>query len=564
MRSLKGKFRYWGTLPIYFILIGYILYPLFKVFVEGFTDEAGHFSLQYYAKFFDINHPSNIEALLTSLGLALGSVLLAAAIGIPLAFLLTKYKFPGSGFISKLIILPMVFPPLISVLAYDFLYGEAGFIPRGLQDLFHLSQPPFYLNGIGGILVIHAYTMFIYFYLMTSSSLNKIDTSVEDAARNLGGTFWFRFRKVTFPLIMPGIVGASLLVFMNAMSSFSAPFLLGGSHRFLSLQIYISKLNGNMKMASTQSSILAFICIIFLLAIRAFSQKREYKMVGKGVSSATREIKNKLGKWGAMIISIFVLIVLSLPQITLFIISLVPEGTWTYQTFPPEYSIGNYFKIFENPRILNAIKNSLLMSSIATIGVIIIGSLVAYFLSKKNFRTKWLMEILAMLPWALPGTIIAINLIISFNRPTIFSFGSILVGTYMILPIAYTIRNIPLLTRSVYAMFEQLDNSMEEAGRNLGGNWLYVFRRVIFPNILPGIISGGLLTLVGTLGEFTSSIMLYTYHNKPMSIEILDQMQNFDFGTAAALGMLQIALMAIVLIITGKFTGSKGRAALYL
>ncbi len=139
------------------------------------------------------------------------------------------------------------------------------------------------------------------------------------------------------------------------------------------------------------------------------------------------------------------------------------------------------------------------MSSIATLVAVIIGSLVAYFLSKKDFKSRWAMEILAMLPWALPGTIIAINLIITFNRPTFLTGGQILVGTYFILPIAYMIRNIPLLVRSTFAVFEQLDESLEEAGRNLGGNWFYVFRRVIFPNILPGIISGALLTLVANI-----------------------------------------------------------------
>lgn len=559
----RERFRYWGAIPLLAILIGYILYPMLRVFGESLTDNAGNFTLANYMTFFDPQHPSNIEALLTSLSLAFASVFVAALVGVPLAFLLTKYRFPGSRIISSLIVIPMVFPPLISVLAYVFLYGEAGFIPRGLQELFNLSNPPFYLKGMGGILVIHAYTMFIYFYMLTSSSLRKIDSSIDEAARNLGGKFWYRFRKITFPLITPGLVGASLLVFMIAMASFSAPFLLGGKNRFLSLQIYLSKLNGNMKMAATQATILALICFLFLILIRYFSQKREYKMISKGVSSSTSDIKSRLGKWGAMTISIIVLIVLSLPQITLFIISLVPIGTWTYQTFPPEYSFVNYVELFSNPRLLNSIKNSLIMSSIATLGAVIIGSLVAYFLSKKNFKARWAMEILAMLPWALPGTIIAINLIITFNQPSFLTAGQILVGTYFILPLAYMIRNIPLLVRSTYAVFEQLDESLEEAGRNLGGSWLYVFRRVIFPNILPGIISGALLTLVANIGEFTSSVMLYTYHNKPMSMEILDQMQRFNFGAAAALGILQVVLMATVMLITNRFLGNRQGTAIY-
>lgn len=547
----------WKTLPLFVFLVGYILYPLIRTFIESFYTNQGELSLANYRAFFNLERPANLEALFTSIGLAAASVVAAAAIGIPLAFLFTKFEFPGSRIFSRLVVIPMVFPPLISVLAYIFLYGEAGMVPKGLQDLFGLAKPPFVLKGLPGILIIHAYTQFIYFYTMTSAAISKVDASIDEAARNLGGGFWFRMRKITLPLLTPGLVGASLLVFMIAINSFSAPYLLGGSYRFLSMQVYVSKMNGNMAMAATQASILAMISIIFLLLIRWYSQQRQYKMVGKGVSVHVTEIRNPWARYIAMIISIVALVVLSLPQVTLFLISLVPNGTWTTQTFPPVYSWVNYKGLLRNPRLATAVKNSLTMSSIATLGALVLGSIIAYFLSKKEFKTRWAMEVLTMLPWALPGTIIAINLIIAFNQPTWLTLNHILVGTYWILPLAYLVKIVPLITRSVFAVFEQLDESLEEAGRNLGGKWFYVFRRIIFPNILPGIASGALLALVSTIGEFTSSIMLYTYSNKPMSMEILDQMQNFNYGPAAAMGTIQVVLIAAVLIITGRLFGGE-------
>ncbi len=545
----------WKTLPLFIILFGYILYPLIRTFVESFYDNKGVFTLNNYRTFFNPARPANIEALFTSLGLAAASVAVAAAVGVPLAFLFTKYEFPGRRIFSKLVVIPMVFPPMVSVLAYLFLYGEAGMIPRGLRDLLGLQRVPFYISGIPGILVIHGYTQFIYFYMLTSSAITKIDGSIEEAARNLGGSFWFRFRKVILPLLTPGLVGASLLVFMIALNSFSAPYLMGGNHRFLSMQVYVSKMNGNMPMAATQATILASFCILFLFLIRWYSQQREYKMVGKGVGVHTTEIRNPWMRYIAMILSIVALIILSLPQFALFLISFVPSGTWTTQTFPPVYSWDNYIGLLRNPRLATALKNSLTMSAMATGVAVLLGSIIAYCLSKKNFKLRWLMEIMTMLPWALPGTIIAINLIFAFNQPSIFTFRRILVGTYWILPLAYVVKIVPMITRSVFAVFEQLDDSLEEAGRNLGGTWLYVFRRIIWPNILPGIMSGALLALVSTIGEFTSSIMLYTFSNKPMAIEILDQMQNFNYGAAAAMGTIQVLLIAIVLIGTGQLFG---------
>lgn len=555
----------WKALPLFVILFGYVFYPLMRTFAESFYNAKGVFSLENYRTFFDPQRPANIEALLTSLGLGVASVLISALVGVPLAFLFTKFEFPGRSLFSKLVVIPMVFPPMVSVLTYIFLYGEAGMIPKGLQDLFGLSKVPFFISGLSGILVIHAYTQFIYFYTMTSSALRKIDASVDEAARNLGGGFWFRFRKITLPLLTPGLVGASLLVFMIAINSFSAPYLLGGNYRFLSMQVYISKMNGKMPMAATQATILASFCILVLFLIRWFSQLREYKMVGKGVSVHTTEIKNPWTKYIAMVVSIIALVILSLPQITLFVVSLVPSGTWTTQTFPPVYSWVNYKGLLNNPRLATAVRNSLTMSAIATGVSILLGSTIAYFLSKKEFKLRWAMEILTMLPWALPGTIIAINLIVAFNKPTLLTFNRILVGTYWILPVAYVVKIVPLITRSVFAVFEQLDDSLEEAGRNLGGKWLYVFRRIIWPNILPGIMSGALLALVSTIGEFTSSIMLYTFSNKPMSIEILDQMQNFNYGAAAAMGTIQVILIAAALVVTNQLFGrEQGDSGIYL
>lgn len=167
-----------------------------------------------------------------------------------------------------------------------------------------------------------------------------------------------------------------------------------------------------------------------------------------------------------------------------------------------------------------------------------------------------------MIPWALPATVIGMNLIFAFNEPTIFSFGNILVGTFWILPLAYFIRHIPLVVRSTNAVLEQLDDSIEEAARSLGAKWFYTFRKVILPIIMPGVLAGTLLAFVESVGEFPTSVLLYTLSNRPISIEIMNQLRMFNMGQAAAYGMIQIAIIAIILFISNKFFGVKAERSL--
>lgn len=157
---------------------------------------------------------------------------------------------------------------------------------------------------------------------------------------------------------------------------------------------------------------------------------------------------------------------------------------WTFQTYPTVFNVENYRLLFEDPNIFKPLRNSLLMAVIATLANLVFGVIASYVLVKRKFVGKSFVDILVMIPWALPATVIGMNLIFAFNEPSVFSFGQILVGTFWILPLAYFIRHIPLVVRSTNAVLEQLDDSIEEAARNLGAKWFYTFRKVIFPIII--------------------------------------------------------------------------------
>ncbi|WP_085992383.1 ABC transporter permease [Oceanobacillus senegalensis] len=548
-------------IPIILVLVGYVLYPSIETMIESFKKE-GTFSLQNYQDFFGEKAEANLEALWNSVWISLLSVFFSALIGIPLAYIFNRYDFPGRIFFSQIAIMPIVLPSLVGVMAFMYLYGEAGLVPNIMKDLFNLSEVPFSIGGISGILIVHAYTMYPYFYMTTSSALNNIDPSLEESAYNLGANRFRVFRKVTFPLLTPGIVAASLLVFMVSMASFSAPFLLAGGFRVLSLQIYFSKINGDLEMAATQSVVLTMVSISFLLFMRWYQNRKDYRMASKGIGAHRSEVSNPLLKWVMVTIGILAMIVLLLPHATLLILSLVPEGGWTWQTYPQVFNLENYRLLFEDPNIWDPVRNSLIMSFIACIGVFVFGIITSYALVKRKFVGKNLLDILVMIPWVLPATVVGMNMVLAFNEPSVFSFGQVLVGTFWILPLAYFIRFIPLVVRSTTAVLEQMDDSIEEAAQNLGAKWFYTFRRVVIPIILPGVLSGTLLAFVQAVGEFPTSVLLYTLGNRPISIEIMNQLRMFNMGQAAAYGMIQVGLIAIVMIISSKFFKVKADNAL--
>ncbi|MDF1997681.1 ABC transporter permease [Peribacillus frigoritolerans] len=561
IKNRDTRLTVWLLIPVVLVLIAYVLYPSLRTFIESLQKD-GTISLGNYQDFFVQESKTNLEALWNSVYISLLSVLVSALIGIPLAFIFNRYDFPGRSFFSSAAILPIVLPSLVGVMAFMFLYGESGLIPNAIKDLFGLDKVPFKIGGVSGILIVHAYTMYVYFYMTVSAAINKIDPSLEEAAYNLGANKLKVFWKVTFPLLTPAIVAASLLVFMISMASFSAPFLLAGGYRVLSLQIYFSKINGDMEIAASQSVILSIVSISFLLFMRWYQNRKDYRMASKGIGAHRSEVKNPVMKWVMVVTGVIGVIILLLPHFTILLLSLVPDGTWTFQTYPTVFNVENYRLLFEDPNIFKPLRNSLLMAVIATLANLVFGVIASYVLVKRKFVGKSFVDILVMIPWALPATVIGMNLIFAFNEPSVFSFGQILVGTFWILPLAYFIRHIPLVVRSTNAVLEQLDDSIEEAARNLGAKWFYTFRRVIFPNIMPGVLSGTLLAFIESVGEFPTSVLLYTISNRPISIEIMNQLRMFNMGQAAAYGMIQITLIVIVLFISNKFFGIKAEKAL--
>ncbi|AHN20153.1 ABC transporter permease [Lysinibacillus varians] len=543
--------------PLFLVLFAYVIYPFYQTFLQSFS---GEHALSHYQKFFSLASPANLEALWTSLYISIISVICCALVGVTMAFLLERYEFPGRRILSILVLVPMALPPLVGVLSFTFLYGESGIFPRAIQHLFGLKQVPFSLKGIWGVIVVHTFTMYTYFYLTASAAIKGLDPSLEEAATSLGAGRIRVWTKVILPMLTPSIIASALLVFMVSMASYTAP-LMFGVERTMTMQIYLSRTNGNLEMAATQSMILSFVSISFLIVMRWYQNRRNYQNLSKGISVHRSEVSSKFMKIIATIASFGGTLILILPILVLILISFSVDGAWKTQILPTDYTVDHYVALFTDERTWRPIWNSIQMGIVATFGNVLFGVAAAYAMVRLNFKGKTLLDILIMVPWALPGTVVAVNLIAAFSTENIFAFNQVLIGTFWILPLAYFIRHLPLVFRSTSASLVQLDQSIEEASRSLGANWWYTFRRIILPLTFSGILAGTLLALVQSLGEFVASILIYSTSTIPLSVAIFQKLYAFKFGTACAYGVLQICLILIVLIISEKLSkGSAGSA----
>jgi iron(III) transport system permease protein len=547
---------YLGVLAL---LVWLVLYPNLYILAQSFK-RGNCVTLSNYREFF--LNPAQVEALRNSLWISVGSVLLSAVIGVPLAFVFHLYDFPARRIFAGLASIPVLLPPLVGVIAFMFLYGESGIISRSLQQILRLKEPPLSLRGIWAILFVHAYTMYVYFYLFVSAGLKRFDFSLIEAARSLGASSARTFFSVTLRLLTPALLGASLLTFMTSMASFSAPYIFGGGVRVLALQIYNSKLNGDLEMAFVETVILTATSICFLMLLRHYEGSERYRSVGKGTQRPLPAVPGRFWSFVLGVAGILMVLFLLLPHLTLILISFSKDGTWTTEILPPVYTAENYRRLFATSQFLIPILNSLKMATLATAGNVVLALLAGYLIVRKRVRGRLLLSTLILLPWALPGTVLGLSLATTFNRHQPLQGRLLLAGTYWILPLAYFIRNIPIVVRSVQASFEQFDPALEEAAHSLGANWLYSFRHIVLPMVLPGVVSGSLLAFVAALGEFVTSVVIYTIHNRPISIEILAQLRQFNFGSAAAYGVLLVGLIAAAFLLSEKYTSDGAQVGL--
>ena len=528
-----------------FVLLGFLLwlvvYPLALVAVESLKGPAG-WTGEYFAQF--VERPNEWRALWGSIWISGATVLLSAVIGVPLAFLFARYEFPGRRWLGTLVALPVVLPPLVGVIAFLFLFGETGFLARLVQLLTGTTEPPWRLQGAGAILLVHAYSMYVYFYLFTRAALASLDPSLLEAAAALGAGKLRTLLRVTLPLLRPALIGAAILTFMTSLASFSAPYIFGGGFRVMTTQIVATRLNGDVAMAMVETVSLTIIALAGLWLLRR-TEGREVVGGRKGSGTAVLSL-SRTGRRILAAVGTLLTLLLLLPHFTLILLSFVPVGTWTTEPVPPAYTVGNYVALLREPERFRPLFNSLWMATVAMLAAMVVAVLAGHLVVRRKVPGRGLIEWLLSVPWAVPGTVFAIALATMFAVSEPLAGRFVLIGTLWLLPLAYLIRNLPMAGRAVIAGYRQLDPSMEEAAASLGAGRWRTLRRVTLPLLRPALAAGATLAFATGLGDFVTSIMLYTYDTRPISLEILSSLRQADIGVAAAYGVFLMVISAVV------------------
>ena len=538
----SDRFVFFLAAPVVLVLLVYIVVPMFAT---AATSAEGGGSA--YSGFLS---GSSQTALSLSVGISVGSVLTTGILGTALAVLLSRFDFPGRRVLRLFALLPMALPPLIGAVSFYFLYAESGIVPRFLARYFGADAAAVSANGVWGVLLVHTMTMYPYFYLAVTSALAGTDASMEEAALNLGASRFRMWRTVLLPMLTPALVSGTLLTFMVSMASFTAPQFY--NVQTLTMQIVASRTSGAYSVAAAQAVVLSVVSIFFLLSMRWYENRRLHRGSSKGTPQTVKVLHGALPRAAAGVGSLLLVLFLMAPPATIALLSFTVDGSWTTQILPPDYTLGNFTRIFTDPVTLRPILVSAQMSFAAMIGCILVGVLAAWVVTRWKGPGKALLDVMVMLPWALPGTVIGVNIVTAFATPGPFNLGQVLIGTLWILPVAYFVRFLPLVFRSANASLAQIDPNVEEAARNLGAGPWRALRTVTVPLMSRGILAGALMAFIQGFGEYVASVVVYPARYAPLSVEIYNRIYSNEFGTAAAYGTLQMALILVVLVIAQR------------
>ena len=533
------------------VLLYGVIYPNFYV-LQAALERGGSWSLGNFRE--ALSQRAVIEAAWSSVWLSLLTVVFSALVGVPLAFLFERYEFPARRAFAALAAMPLVLPPLVGTVAFIFLCGESGILARAVQRVFNLSGAPWSLRGWTALLLFHTYTMYPFFYVLAGAGLRRVDAGLAEAARSLGAGRLRVLLRVVLPQLTPSLIAAALLTFMTSMASFSAPLFFGGDVRVLTLEIYSARQRGDATAALTETVILAVISLAALIMFQRYEGTSRFAAAAmKGATKRRAIIKSGKARALATLCAVFFTIILALPILTLVLVSFAREGQWTTQALPPVYTLDNFRQILTQDDSVEVLQNSLLMAGIAALAALVWSFCVtALVAARRKVPGRRLISLLVLVPWALPGTVVAVAIAEAYGRENPLTGSFILICTFWILPVIYFLRFMPLVVRAVQASIEQMDAALEEAAESLGANWWMRFRRVRLPLIWPGALAGTLLAFVIALGEYVASVLVYVPTNRPISIKIAAELRDLNLGRGAAYGVVLIIIIATSMMVASR------------
>ena len=541
------SFDYWNAITlitlVFFIL--FFLFPVLQIFIQSVYDSAScTFSLDSFKKFFSRSYYTS--TITNSFKVTIAATLITMVTGTMMAYFMKTVTIKARKIIDMIVIVSILSPPFIGAYSWIILLGRSGVLTKIINSLFGISFSGIY--GFYGILLVFTVKMTPLMYLFVSGALEKIDSSIIECSENLGCHGVRKIRKIVLPLIMPTLLNSAFLVFMRIFCDFGTPMLIGEGYRTVPVLIYNSFI-GEMGSDYSFASAMSVIVIAFSIVIFSLQQFVAQKSTIKMNSLHPVKAEKKKGAYGffANFFCLFVALLSSLPLLVIVVLSFRrTDGIYYYN----EFSFNSYIKAFDTAG--SAIFNTFAYSIVAMLVILFIGVLFSYVSVRRlSFVTK-VIDVIITMPYIIPGSVMGIALILGFNKRPF-----VLTGTAVIMIVAYIIRRMPYTIRSSSSILRQIDPSIEEAARSLGSSKSRAFWRITFPVMVPGVISGALMSWMSIITELSATVLLYTTRTQTISIAIYQEVIRGNEGVACALSTILLLTTVISLTIFFRLSGKR-------
>ena len=529
-------------------LLAFLIVPIGLVIYTAFVDESNRLTLGHFANFF--GQTVFVESFLNSLWVSLASVAAATLIAVPLAYLTVRFEFRGALLIQTLGVLPLIMPPFVGAVAMQLIFGRNGSVNLLLNDWFAFTVP--IMDGLIGVTFVESIHYFPFILLNLVASMRNIDGAMEESALNLGARGWRLFRRVIFPLAMPGYLAGATLVFVKVFDDLGTPLVMGVTN-MLAPQAYLRITSVGID--DPQGYVISVIMIAFSILALGLAARvmkgRDYSTLQKGGNSLQRR---RLSVWESVLAYgwiILVLLITLAPHFGILLMSFAK--VWSFSVLPDAYTLEHYATVFTDARGMMA--NTLLYCLLAAGLDVVIGTAIAYLILRTNLPGRRWLDYMASAALAIPGLVLAIGYLRLFKGVNLPFTDTPVVSTWVLIMLAYAVRRLPYALRSCMAALQQVHVSLEEAAQSLGATRMSTIRRVMVPLMMGGMLAGFVTSFITAAVELSATILLASAQSQaPMSYGIYLYMQSIaGRGPGAALAVLAVVVVAVGTYLSHRF-----------
>ena len=539
----------WSVLSVRILaaFLIFVLYPLVLVLYKSAIDPLlGALTLDYFTRFF--TKQFYWQTMVNSLQVTVCATILAAALGLPVAYLMRSVEIRGSSFLNILIVISYLSPPFIGAYAWIQLLGRSGVITQFINELFGITFDGVY--GFAGIMLVFTLQSFPLVYIYVSGALKNMDNSLNEAAESLGCGRLERIRRIIVPLVMPTLLASMLLVFMRVFADFGTPMLIGEGFKTMPVLVYtqfMGEVGGDDGFAAAICVIMIGLTLAMFFAQRILARRSTYAMTALKpmVAERARGLRNLLAHAAVYLVTGLAI----LPQLVVIYTSFLRSNGG--QVFTGGFALQSYeATLFAKDN--DAVWNTYVLGALSIALVVVIGVLVAYLSVRKRNVVNSALDTVTMFPFIIPGSVLGIAFLFAFNSPPI-----LISGTMLIMIIAFSVRRMPYTVRSSAAALGQISPSIEEAAISLGASEMTTFTRVTVPMMLPGVCAGAIMSWVTIISELSSSIILYTNANQTLTVSIYTEVIRGNYGNASAYATILTVTSILSLLLFYKVTGRR-------